>query len=271
MQLVTSTINKILSGYINFDTMYMGAVLSREYDSNKDNIANISNIDYVSYPIEKSIVRDNGTGTIRLTANNAFFPNITRDYLGNEEDFTVYTYTVISSVSSILAKTNYPFTDAPTIYGPSYYNFYESSILSLNDTNNSLNLYRTFRENLLRGTFGNLKTLTIKVALMTNSYTYDNNHVYYSDISSNVIGIPQTISNLQIYDKGLYSTSLLEFPAIASGSTINSISIYIDSGSPSTSYLIGNYSSPGISNVPYSTNGSKIYFKFAFNGLIIGL
>ncbi len=54
-------------------------------------------------------------------------------------------------------------------------------------------LYPVFKQGLLDKLW-DLNTDTVKVSLVTTSYTYSAAHDFYNDVSANVVGTPQTIT-----------------------------------------------------------------------------
>lgn len=100
---------------------------------------------------------------------------------------------------------------------------------------------------------------TIKMALVSEDYTPDlAGHDFYDDISANVVGTPQTLSNKTAV-AGVANCDDVSFGTVASGSTIGYILLYKDTGSPSASQLIALYDTAV--GLPFSTSGAEITIK----------
>jgi hypothetical protein len=117
----------------------------------------------------------------------------------------------------------------------------------------ALNFYSSFETNLLLGRFGNMTTATLKCAAVSSSYTYSEAHTSFSDISAFVLG-SVTLSDV-VVSSGQLSSSDFTFSGISSG-TAASLVYYLDSGTPSTSYLILYDSSA--TNLPYTFTGTDV-------------
>jgi len=106
-------------------------------------------------------------------------------------------------------------------------------------------VYPSFRTKLLSPGI-NLATVTIKAIGVTvtsgsTNYTYNAAHANLSDIASGSIFVPAVaLSSLAVASQALTAASVV-FPSVAiSGSLkVDAIILYIDTGTPSTSTLIG--------------------------------
>lgn len=120
-------------------------------------------------------------------------------------------------------------------------------------------LYTLGKQGLLGGVF-DLDTDTIKIALVSSSYTPDlAAHQYWNSVSANVIGTPQTLSGISITN-GVFNSSAATFTAVAGGSTVRYFAIYKDTGTPSTSPLLLLIDTTTGVTLPFSTNGGDITF-----------
>lgn len=99
-------------------------------------------------------------------------------------------------------------------------------------------LYSKYKE-LILGTGLNLTSSTIKVAMVTDGYTYSDTHQFYGDITpaSNVVGTPQTLTNITITG-GAFNADDAAFTGLNNTATIKAFVIYNDTGSNTTSPLI---------------------------------
>jgi len=119
-------------------------------------------------------------------------------------------------------------------------------------------LYDTGRNAFLNGDI-DYTSDTIKMALVSNSYTPDlANHDFYDDISSNVVGTPQTLAN-KTASAGVANCDDVNFGLVASGSAINYILLYKDTGTAGTSQLIALYDTAV--GLPFVTSGAEITIK----------
>ncbi len=125
-------------------------------------------------------------------------------------------------------------------------------------------LYPTFKELLLNpGTLGttsgtavDLADDTIKVALVdTGTYTYSTAHDFYNDVSTAVIGTPQTLASKTV-TAGVFDAADVTFTSVT-GSSVEALVIYKDTGTASTSPLIA-YIDTVSSGLPVTPNGGNI-------------
>ena len=95
---------------------------------------------------------------------------------------------------------------------------------------------------------------TIKVALIdTGTYTYSAAHDYYNDVSG-VVGTPQTLGTKTATD-GVADAADVVFTAV-SGSSVEALIIYKDTGVSSTSPLIAYIDSA--TGLPVTPTGADI-------------
>lgn len=113
--------------------------------------------------------------------------------------------------------------------------------------------YPKGKENLLKGNIDVLND-TIKVALIdTGTYTYNVLHEAYDDLSG-VVGTPTTLANVAL-DVNSIGGDNVTFDSVT-GSTVEAVVIYKDSGTPATSYLIAYIDT--ITNSPIVPNGGDL-------------
>jgi hypothetical protein len=94
---------------------------------------------------------------------------------------------------------------------------------------------------------------TWKVRLLPSSYTYDAGHEFIDDVSAG-IGTDQTLANKTL-TAGVFDADDAAFGTIAGGSTIGSILIYKDTGTPATSPILVRFDD--VVGLPYATNGAE--------------
>jgi hypothetical protein len=112
-----------------------------------------------------------------------------------------------------------------------------------------------------------LNGVTIKVALMdTGTYTYSAAHNMYDDISAGVVGTPVALSSVT-FTNGVLDADNATFSALA-GASVESLWLYIDTGTAGTSRLIAYIdSATGLAFTPtgsdlivaWSDGASKIF------------
>jgi hypothetical protein len=116
-------------------------------------------------------------------------------------------------------------------------------------------LYGLGKQKLLTAAL-NLSSDTIKAALVTTSYTPNlATDEFYSTISANVVGTPQTLGTKTVA-LGVFDAADSTFSAVAGGSTLLGVALYKDTGVAGTSPLIALLDT--ITGFPLATNGGDI-------------
>lgn len=106
---------------------------------------------------------------------------------------------------------------------------------------------------------------TVKVALVdTGTYTYSAAHDFYDDVSSAVIGTPQTLGT-KSFTSGLFDAADVTYTAVT-GASVEALVIYIDTGVASTSPLIA-YIDTGVTGLPVTPNGGDITVTWNASGI----
>lgn len=124
----------------------------------------------------------------------------------------------------------------------------------------NLPFYPLGGEKLLAGEI-NFSSDTIKVVPLPSSYVYDAGHEFLDDIAA-VIGTAQTITGKTVTG-GVFDAADPSFGAIAAGSTIESLLIYKDGGTPETSPLLLHLTAPEyVVGAPLATNGFAISMQW---------
>lgn len=134
-------------------------------------------------------------------------------------------------------------------------------------------LYPSFKEMLLNpGTLGStsgdavdLAGDTIKVALIdTGTTAYSSGHDFYNDVSSAVIGTPQTLASKTVTG-GVFDAADVTFTGV-SGASVEALIIYKDTGTASTSPLIA-FIDTVSSGLPVTPNGGNIQIQWHASGI----
>ena len=115
-------------------------------------------------------------------------------------------------------------------------------------------LYDHGREGFLDGSI-DWDTDTIKAALVKTTYTPDlANHDNWDDVSSYVVGTPQTLTSKTVA-AGVADAADVTFSSV-SGDQCSYIALYKDTGTPSTSRLIACIDTA--TGLPVTPNGGDI-------------
>ena len=106
---------------------------------------------------------------------------------------------------------------------------------------------------------------TVKVALVdTGTYTYSTAHDFYNDLSG-VVGTPQTIGTVTVTN-GLFDGDNVTFTAL-SGSSVEALVIYIDTGNVATSTLVA-YIDSSVTGLPFTPSGGDVTITWNGSGII---
>lgn len=116
------------------------------------------------------------------------------------------------------------------------------------------NLYPKGAEKMLRGAI-NFEADTLKVALLSTSYTYSTSHEFFSDVAAHMVGTPKELTG-KTAAGGIFDADDAEFGAIPAGSTIGAFVVFKSTGMESTSPLI-EYSTEA-TGFPAATNGGTV-------------
>lgn len=127
-------------------------------------------------------------------------------------------------------------------------------------------VYPKYKEALIDGLSNiDINDGTVKVALIdTGTYTYSSAHDFLDDISG-VVGTAQTIANTTVTN-GLFDGDDVTFTAV-SGSSVEALIIYIDTGVAGTSRLVA-YIDTGVTGLPVTPNGGDITITWNASGII---
>ena len=127
-------------------------------------------------------------------------------------------------------------------------------------------IYPKAKENLLSGNI-DVTTNTIKVALIdTGTYTYATTHADYSDLSG-IVGTPQELTTKTITN-GAIGGDDITYSSVT-GNSVEAVVIYVDSGTPATSYLIAYIDD--IANSPVVPNGGDLTIQWDDSTSIVQL
>jgi len=127
-------------------------------------------------------------------------------------------------------------------------------------------LYPKWKEQLLQFTTNNnMSSGTVKVALVdTGVYTYNSTDQFWSAVSSASVGTPQTIGS-KTFTNGVFDGADVTFTAVT-GSSVEALVIWIDTGTPSTSPLVA-YIDTSVTGLPVTPNGGDITITWNASGI----
>jgi len=127
-------------------------------------------------------------------------------------------------------------------------------------------LYPLWKEQLLQFTANNnLSAGTVKVALIdTGVYTYSAADQFYSSASAAAVGTPQTIGS-KTFTNGVFDGADVTFTTVT-GSTVEALILYIDTGSAATSPLVA-YIDTSVTGLPVTPNGGNIDITWNASGI----
>lgn len=127
-------------------------------------------------------------------------------------------------------------------------------------------LYPKWKEALLQASSDSALTGTVKAALLdTDTVGYNAAHDFYDDVSSGVVGTPQTIGATKSYTNGVFDGADVTFTAV-SGAECEALVIYIDTGTPGTSRLVA-FLDTNVTNLPVTPNGGDISVSWSASGI----
>jgi hypothetical protein len=125
-------------------------------------------------------------------------------------------------------------------------------------------LYPKGKEKFLSGSI-NLPSDTIKIGLIdTGVYTYNSANEFWSSASAALVGTAATLASKTV-TSGTFDANDVTFTAV-SGSSVEALIIYKDTGSAATSPLIA-YIDVAASGLPVTPNGGDITVTFNASGI----
>lgn len=120
-------------------------------------------------------------------------------------------------------------------------------------------IYPKYKEAVLQSAANSdLVTGTVKVALVdTGVYTYSAAHEFLSSLTGR-IGTDQTLGTKTVTN-GSFDSANPTWTAVAGGTTVEALVIYIDTGVAGTSRLVY-YADTGQTGLPFTTNGGDVTY-----------
>lgn len=120
-------------------------------------------------------------------------------------------------------------------------------------------IYPKYKEAILGGAANtDLLTGTVKAALVdTGVYTYSAAHEFLTSLTGR-IGTDQTVGTKSVTN-GSFDSDNPTWTAVAGGTTVEAIALYIDTGVAGTSRLVA-FLDTGQTGLPFTTNGGDVTF-----------
>ena len=120
-------------------------------------------------------------------------------------------------------------------------------------------IYPKYKEALMGGGSNvDLLTGTVKVALVdTGTYTYSATHEFRSSLSGEV-GTAQTLGTKSVTN-GTFDSANPTWTAVAGGTTVEALVIYVDTGNAATDRLVA-FIDSGQTGLPFTTNGGDVTY-----------
>ena len=115
-------------------------------------------------------------------------------------------------------------------------------------------LYPKGAEKILGGSI-NLTSDTIKVALLSDAYTYSSSREFLSDVSASELNTAQTLGTKSVTN-GVFDAADSVYTAVTAGANARYLAIYKDTGVAGTSSLI--FFLDTVTGLPMATNGGDI-------------
>jgi hypothetical protein len=128
-------------------------------------------------------------------------------------------------------------------------------------------LYPKFKKNLQLGLIDMADDAVMVCLVDTDVYAYDAAHEFLSDLGASRVGTDQQLAGKSVSDSGVFDATDPTFPLV-SGAVVEALVIYVDVGSPVTSYLVayiddalGLPATPTGADIPvvFDNGVSKIY------------
>ena len=125
-------------------------------------------------------------------------------------------------------------------------------------------LYPKYKEALLTAGL-NLTSLNVKVALVdTGTYTYSAAHQFMSSVASGVVARSGNLASKTVTN-GVFDAADITLTAV-SGTTVEALVLYRDSGSDATSELIA-YLDTGVTGLVLTPNGGDVTIQWNASGI----
>lgn len=130
-------------------------------------------------------------------------------------------------------------------------------------------IYPLFKQALMNGSANtDMSAGTVVAALIdTGVYTYSAAHQFESDLSG-VIGTNQTLTTKVFGADGSFDSDNPTWTAVAGGTTVEAIVLFLDTTVPTTSRLIL-YVDAGQTGLPFTTNGGDVTYTVDAGGWFI--
>ena len=130
-------------------------------------------------------------------------------------------------------------------------------------------LYPLWKEALLQASASSALngsgTTGVYAAMVTSSYTYSAAHQYYSSLTG-VVGTDQEIGATKTYTNGVFDGADVTYTAVAGGSTVNALVLYVKNAGANTTWRLVAYIDSA-TGLPVTTNGGNISVTWNASGI----
>lgn len=125
-------------------------------------------------------------------------------------------------------------------------------------------IYPKYKEAVLQSASDSSLTGTLKAALVdTGTYTYSAAHQFLSSLTG-VVGTAQTLGS-KTYTDGVFDAADVTYTGVT-GSSVEAIVLYIDTGTAGTSRLVA-FLDSGFTGLPVTPNGGDITINWNASGI----
>lgn len=127
-------------------------------------------------------------------------------------------------------------------------------------------IYPLYKQALMQAATNiDMEGANITAALIdTAVYTYSAAHQFESDLSG-VIGTNQVLTTPAVGTDGAFNSDNPTWTAVAGGTTVEAIIVFIDTGTPTTARLVY-YVDTSQTGLPFTTNGGDVTYTVAAGG-----
>lgn len=129
-------------------------------------------------------------------------------------------------------------------------------------------IYPKYKEALLSGSTDIALTGTVKITLLTNDVlpgVYDASHQFYDDIDAANKLDEETFTNVSVVN-GVFKADDVTFDAVADASEVDSLVIWIDTGTPASSRLVC-FMDTNVIGLPMVADGTPVDLTFNTSGI----
>lgn len=132
-------------------------------------------------------------------------------------------------------------------------------------------VYNKWKEALIQASSGSAlngsgTTGVYAVLIDTGTYTFNQSHQYYSDLSG-VVGSAVEIGATKTYTGGVFDGADVTFSAV-SGASVEAIVIFVKNAGANTTWRLVAYFDTGVTGLPVTPNGGDIITAWNASGIV---